>query len=127
MAPVAFSCPHCSGRFEAENPPAGTAVACPHCRGAVSPSDDAAGAAREDPLAFLSPPADSTAPLVPFDLDEPKSIARRAARRDRGRLPRQVRRLSREEKARRRARRNLVLMTLGIVVLVVAAVLLSRV
>jgi hypothetical protein len=41
--------------------------------------------------------------------------------------PANVRRLSRQEKDRRRARRNLVLMAVGIVVLTIAAVVLSRV
>lgn len=36
MSLVRFVCPHCSGSFELENPPAGEQVACPLCQGTLA-------------------------------------------------------------------------------------------
>jgi predicted Zn finger-like uncharacterized protein len=129
MAVVQFACPYCSGQFDVENPPAGQAVRCPHCEASVvlpgePPAVDAPPPANADPLAFLTPPAAGPAPT--FAPDEPMPVVREVRKRKPRPAPREVRHLSREEKERRRAVRNLVLMTAGVVILCVAAILLSR-
>ncbi len=129
-----FACPYCSGQFEIENPPAGQAVACPHCREMVALPAELPPPVRETQSVapagseFLPPRAEANDAVLPFILDEPISPAARRGRQSATRVQRPpVRRLSREEKELHRARRNLVMMVVGVVVLAVAAVVLSRV
>ena len=142
-----FACPHCSGQFEVKHPPPGHAVACPHCGGGVALPPDMplpvdAPTQRDESYSAEAPPAEppmqtsglghAAAPVEPpqaFDFIEPPTIAasRPASPAAGQRVLPEMRRLSREEKERRRTVRNLVLMVVGVVVLVVATVVLSRV
>ncbi len=127
MALFQFACPHCSGQFQVQDPPAGQAIACPHCGlGVALPSE-------------LPPPADAveTPPEsprstdgieLPFELDEPapamppSPLAGAPVVLPQTRAP-----MSREDRERRRTIRNLVLMVTGLIVLVAAVLVLSRV
>jgi hypothetical protein len=134
MALTQFDCPHCSGVFQAENPPAGQAVTCPRCGKPVklpdelpppAPDSDPPWAIGELPAGERSEiAAEPTAPFIPFDFrgDVPGSA--------RGRRPPKkravVRTLSPQEKKRSRRVRSVVLMISGLVVLAIAVVVLSR-
>jgi hypothetical protein len=100
MASIEFDCPHCSRRFELENPRPGGYVPCPLCGQTVAiPAD----------LPETSPP----------DAESAKSQRSPASES-------LVVRLSREEKQRRRQIRSLAWMIGGAVLLAVAAILLSQ-
>jgi DNA-directed RNA polymerase subunit RPC12/RpoP len=101
MASFEFACPHCSERFELENPRAGSHVPCPRCGKTVAiPAD--------------LPQADQ--PAAEEVVSKPASSGRESP----------VVRLSREEKQRRRQIRSLVWMIGGAVLLAIATILLSR-
>ena len=117
-----FACPYCSGQFAVENPPAGHAIACPNCGGTVAlPADLPPPVAEPATMVAKSPVADD--PFDFLDISEPTARPLQIKQRT---LPTNVRRLSREEKERRRVRRNLVLMVAGLLVLAIAAAGLSR-
>lgn len=128
MALFQFACPHCSGQFQVQDPPAGQAIACPHCgRGVALPSELPPPAdAVEAPPA--PPPSPEDGVTLPFDVHEPPALPTgQASRASAHVLPPPARApLSRDERERRRTIRNLVLMLAGLVVLVVAALVLSR-
>ena len=137
MTSIEFVCPHCSGRFELENPPAGGHVACPLCGQTLAipaelpPADEqtpsAASDANQSEFDFVGP-GDAEAPPLAFDVGElapltsPSRRRRSKAREDKP----VVERLSREEKERRRQVRSLVWMIGGAVLLVIAVAVLSR-
>ena len=138
-----FSCPHCNGEFAVEHLAAGQAVACPHCGVAVVlpnappeaplPPEAAELASNTDPASEHSRVAEdqgaaSHARDGAFDfLDSAGSAADPTTATQRASEAVSVRRLTREEKELRRTVRNLVLMIVGVVVLAVTAVVLSRV
>ncbi len=120
-----FACPHCNGPFTIEQIPPSQAVACPHCGGAVAVPDqqsasepwrDAATGLEESAAAldFLKPSVVSPAPPAEPTPQAPTSKLVLEPR-------------SRIEQERRRTVRNLVLMTVGVIVLAVAVVVLSRI
>jgi len=101
MASMEFACPHCSGRFELENPRAGGRVPCPLCGQTIAiPAD--------------LPPTEQPAAEKVDSKSAPSGNESLAVR------------LSREEKHRRRQIRSLVWMIGGAVLLALAAILLSR-
>jgi hypothetical protein len=126
MASYHFACPYCSGEFEVVAPELGQAIACPHCAQSVTlpaelpppPPDFLSGdeQAETAPYAFLSEqspvPATSQANSRPTNRPVSQSSGRPS--------------LSRHERDRRRGVRNVILMVIGTVVLVAAALLLSR-
>jgi hypothetical protein len=128
MALVEFVCPHCSGRFGLENPPAGEHVACPLCRGTLAiPAELPPPDADEGKMDFVARD-DVEAPPLAFDVGElapAKLLARRrtSAARDE---PPAIAPLSRDKKEYRRQIRTLVWIVGGGIVLAVAAALLSR-
>lgn len=120
-----YHCPHCSGPFTIEQAPPSETVACPHCGGAVAlpdqklavePRGDAATAPEESAAAldFLQPSVASPAPPASPTPAPPQTKPILEPR-------------SRIELERRRTVRNLVLMTVGVVVLAVAVVVLSQI
>lgn len=135
MASIEFACPHCSGRFELANPPAGEHVACPLCRQMLAipaelpePEEDSVGAqarAEETEFAVLRA-GEVKAPPIAFDVG--KRSARPAldvpslAREDKP----VAESLSREAKEHRRQIRSLVWMIGGAVLLAIAAAVLAR-
>lgn len=128
MTLIEFVCPHCSGRFELEDPPAGESVACPLCGQTLAipaelPQDDTDDGAfdfvgRDDvegpPLAFdvgeLAPAELLPHRRTPAAHDEPPAV-----------VP-----LSREQKEHRRQIRTLVWIIGGGILLAMAAAVLSR-
>jgi hypothetical protein len=127
MALFQFACPHCSGQFQVQDPPAGEAIACPHCgRGVALPAE------LPPPADVVEAPPDLPLPTdgitLPFDVHEPPTPSAAQPSRASAQVVRPPARapLSREERERRRTIRNLLLMLTGLVVLVVAALVLSR-
>lgn len=125
MPQYRLACPHCSHTFALENPPAERQVSCPACGQALAlPEHLPAASQPPGPTSSFEGAAD-LAPTVtsPADVAAPPSIV------DQGPAAPAVgpvRHLSREEKVQRRQTRSLVLMIVGVVLLAVAAVVLSR-
>ena len=134
-----FACPHCSRRFALENPPAGEQISCPECGQPLAipaelpaPSDESLGAASESgTLDFIRPTlsmgsgkGDPKSPTVP-PAGEPR-LTTPAESPEATATPRVVRQLTRQEKEARRQRRSLILMVGGLVLLIVALIVLSR-
>ena len=128
MEPYRFSCPYCSGEFGVDERPGGQPVVCPHC-------DRTVALAAEPPEPILeaeTAEAAAGAPTAPAARQESVSrpsappIQPQPSLRQRQSLP-SASRLSRQEKDRRRLRRNLVLMTVGMIVLAIALAVLSQV
>jgi hypothetical protein len=125
MASYEFLCPHCNGRFELANPPPGGRVACPLCRQTLAiPTElpEPVPAATEP-----TQPVEAEVRPLAFDVDTASREleARRKARERADEAPRIVP-LSREEKERRRQVRSLIWMIGGVVLLAIAAMVLSR-
>jgi hypothetical protein len=128
MALFQFGCPHCGGAFQVQDLPAGQAVACPHCGGGVAlPSELPPSAAAAETAAEPPPvPAEYNQGIeLPFEPRE-THVAKTAVRPP---LPPEATTrtsLTRAQRERRRAVRNLVLMIVGLIVLVGAALVLKR-
>jgi hypothetical protein len=133
MASFEFLCPHCSERFELANPPPGGQANCPRCGRAVaipselpeqvSPAIDVPAPPTPEPrpAAVEPPPVVFDAEAMSLELGVRQSRPTEPAED----LPR-IEPLSREEKERRRQVRNLVWMIGGVVLLAIAALVLSR-
>ena len=125
MASYHFACPYCSGAFEVSAPELGQAIACPHCAATVTlptelppPPPDLPPAVEEPEggvYAFLADPTPS--PAARSAPSRPSQVTRSSAKRPA---------ISARERDRRRALRNVVLMVVGLLVLVLAVVVLSR-
>ncbi|MBI3838214.1 MAG: hypothetical protein HY288_09820 [Planctomycetia bacterium] len=135
MATFQFACPHCNGPFEVEDPPAGKALACPSCGEPVALPDElpppGSESVRLESGAGESAAGESVAtpaPFVPFDFrDQSTSIVRhRPSRRKKRATIKKVEHLSRSERQRRQQRRSVAMMIVGMVVLCIAVVVLSR-
>jgi len=125
MASYHFACPYCSGAFEVSAPELGQAIACPHCAATVTLPTELPPPPPDIPLvedtsegaayAFLTEPT-------------PTPMSRQASRRPLQIAQTPIKRtaISPRERDRRRAKRNLVLMVVGMLVLVAAVVVLSR-
>jgi hypothetical protein len=131
MASYEFLCPHCSGRFALANPPPGGRAACPLCGQTLAipaelpeslPAPRGPAAAAQE-----TRQEEPEAPSLAFDVD---AAARElASRRKRGERPVEAPRivpLSRAEKERRRQVRSLIWMIGGVLLLAIAAIVLSR-
>ena len=113
MTSIEFVCPHCSGRFELGNPPAGEHVACPLCKGMLAiPAELPHPDTEEGPF--------EVGELAPAELQVHR---RKPAAHDEAPL---VAPLSREQKEHRRQIRSLVWMIGGGALLAIAAAVLSR-
>ncbi len=122
MEPFQFACPYCSGQFEIDQLPEGNAVACPHCGEAVGFPAELASPQTESARSGAAELPDGV-----FDfLDRANPATKADSSNTAGRRGR-PRTLTRQERERLRMRRNVVLMVVGVVVLSLAAVLLSRV
>ena len=148
MASFQFACPYCNGQFAVDDPPAGQAVACPHCGGAIAlpaelnpaivapppvagqPSASEPPSVEEDaPWVAPTPTPSAGATILPFEIESSAipHIATSIAQHGPGSRKRPpVRRLTRQERNTRRLYRNLALMAVGMLVLAVAVVALSR-
>jgi hypothetical protein len=131
MALIEFACPHCRGQFQLDNPPAGGQVACPLCRQVLAiPTDLPPAVAGFD---FAPPQAAGGArgvkpPPLAFDPDEASAVER-PSRRRKSPPPNDVsvlEPLSRQRQDRRRQMRGLAWMIGGILLLAIAAAVLSR-
>jgi hypothetical protein len=91
----------------------------PACEPALPP-------AAEQPL-FAPAAQPAMEGVLPFEIDDAAWRAARPGRQPTRPPTANVRHLSHEEKERRRLIRNLAMMTVGILVLVIAAVVLSRI
>ena len=125
MASYHFACPYCNGAFDIAAPELGQGIACPHCAATVTlptelpppppdipVADDASAGGVYAFLAEPTPPPASR-PTAPRPLQTIRRSANRPA-------------ISSRERDRRRAVRNVVLMFVGMLVLVAAVVVLSR-
>ncbi len=114
MTSIEFVCPHCSGRFELENPPAGGRVACPSCKGMLA-----------IPAELPQPDTDEGA----FDFVGERAPRELLVHRRTSAAQQEapiVEPLSRAEKEHRRQIRSLAWMIGGGALLAIAAAVLSR-
>lgn len=136
MALFEFVCPHCSGRFDLENPPAGGQAACPLCSRTLAipelpRGDEETGGAVDDANEIevgVVGRCDVEAQPVAFDVGElaPLELLSGRHRSKVRQVEPVVKPLSREEKERRRQIRSLAWMIGGAVLLAIAAAVLSR-
>lgn len=141
MASFELLCPHCSGRFELANPPRGGQVACPRCGRSVAIPADVPKPVAERRVTRSKPPpsrpkdadeGEAEPVLLPYDEDEPRPEAQPPVEASPP-VPTSeavheapVVRVSREEKARRRQMRSLIWMIVGVVLLAIAVIVLTR-
>jgi hypothetical protein len=119
MASFEFLCPHCSGRFELENPPPGEQTACPLCGGPLAIPPELPEPPPAPPqVQPASAPAEVDVTQFGLNVDPSPARAPGVVSREEP--------LSREEKERRRQVRSLIWMIGGVLLLAVAAIVLSR-
>jgi hypothetical protein len=131
MTSVRFACPHCSGQFSLDDPPAGQAVGCPHCGRSVGIPQSPQQVETSAAVQSVSERDETAIGGDALDfLNEAVSVPRRGRKAslpsDGVPLP-EIRLLGRIEQRRRQQRRSVVVMILCMAVLAVALMLLNKV